>query len=154
MIPCSRSSRIIFIAVVLLTALLASRIAADGLYDNVMCNAGAGDGGVSRLSAIREGIISKLSLFLSPNITSQWFNADSSVQNQSREVDPALITAYHAVSQVLAEEDSAEPTDCRKSDRGRGMPAFAKRISLFFASNSSVLYMPSKDDRKHSKYYS
>lgn len=98
---------------------------------------------VKRFSMIREDILSKLNMHLPYNITSQWWSHDR-VQNTSRNVDQALVKAYEAVSRALAEEDSTEPTGCAKAGRGRGTPAFAKRISLFFPVESSVVYMPSE----------
>ena len=99
-----------------------------------------------RLSIIRDDILSKLSPFLPFDSTSQqWSGGQEGARNGSRNVDPALLSAYEALSQVLSEEDSAEPTGC---DRGRGTPAFAKRISLFFPVNHSVFYAPLEKQRK------
>jgi hypothetical protein len=89
------------------------------------------------LSAIRDDVLTKLSPFLPFNTSHRWSGGEESAWNGSRSVDPALLSAYEALSQVLDEED--EPTSC---DRGRGTPAFAKRISLFFPVNDSVFYAP------------
>ena len=146
--PCSMSaasSRILLtlcVAVISLPALVPSQVAIDS---GSVCSA-EDDAGPARLSVIREEIISKLSHFLSFNVTSQWREVDVSLQNETRRVDPALVTAYEAVSRVLAEEDSAEPTGCAKADRGRGTPVFAKRLSLFFAVNASA-YVPGKQGK-------
>ena len=101
------------------------------------CSAGSD---VARFSVLRENILSKLGMFVpSNNLTSQW-SSHESVHNASRRVDPALVTAYEAVSRALEEEDSTVPPGCA---RGRGTTAFAKRISLFFPVECSVTYMHS-----------
>lgn len=109
-----------------------------------------------RLSAIRDDILSKLSPYLSFDSTSRQFaGGDNDTGNGSRSVDPALVSAYEALSQVLTTEDSVESAGCIRPDRGRGTPAFAKRISLFFPANASVFYPPSERHQENeSKHHS
>ena len=102
-----------------------------------LCSARTDD---RRLSAIRDNILTKLSPFLPFDTSHWWSGGEESAWNGSRSVDPALLSAYEALSQVLDGED--EPTSCIQPDRGRGTPAFAKRISLFFPVNDSVIYAP------------
>lgn len=97
---------------------------------------------VKRFSVLRETILSKLGMLLPANITSQWTSRDR-LQEASRRVDPALVTAYETASRALEDEDSSEPLSCAKSGRGRGTQPFAKRISLFFPMESGITYMHS-----------
>lgn len=94
---------------------------------------------ITRFSAIRKDLIAKLNLFMSVNITEESPLSYDSLPNVSRGIDPALMTVYEAASKALLAEE--EPSVC---DRGRGTPSFAKRISLFFPVNSSVIHMPSE----------
>ena len=113
--------------------------------DGMMCSAAADE---TRFAAMREDILVKLSSFLSLNASSEWLSHDS-VQNASRHVNPALLAAYAAAARVLEEEE--EDADC---GRGRGTP-FAKRVAVFFPTNSSAVSMPPEivNDEKDSKLY-
>lgn len=99
--------------------------------DSTTCSAAADE---ARFAAMREDILVKISSVLSLNVSSEWMSHES-VQNTSRQVDPALLSAYRAASRALEGTDEA---DC---ERGRGTP-FAKHIAVLFPINSSVAYMP------------
>ena len=112
-----------------------------------LCNAWGDD---QRFSVIREDVLSKLSALLPFNFTShqQWPSEEA--VNISRTVEPGLMAAYEALSKVLEED---EPASCSaEPGRGRGTPAFAKRISLFFPVNDSASYSGSTEREQHHKH--
>ena len=90
-----------------------------------------------RFSVIREDVLSKLSALLPFNFSSGWQSGGrDGGQNDTGSLDPGLLAAYEALSQVV---DDGEPTSCAaRPERGRGTPPFAKRISLFFPTNSTA----------------
>lgn len=91
-------------------------------------------------SVLREDVLAKLTPLLPFNLTSE--QPSESDRNSSRNIDPAMLSAYEALSQVLSDRDSAEPASCSQPDGGRGTPAFAKRISLFFPETTNVSSSP------------
>ena len=88
-----------------------------------------------RFAAIRDDLMAKL------NFPSKYFNAAEEPDSE-RVVDSAMMLAYEAA--VRAQQARARESHICDQHGGRGMPSFAKRISLFFPAETSRVY-PSPD---------